>query len=106
MELRQSLRTSHSLKQQFTGKISSSATPTLKALSLLPILIRSQLCSVDGQGRLLLPQQLREFAGIQKDVWVTGVQDRVEIWDIDEWNKAQDALTNDDVKSLMDQIGF
>ena len=64
------------------------------------------VCSVDGQGRLLLPQQLREFAGIQKDVWVTGVQDRVEIWDIDEWNKAQDALTNDDVKSLMDQIGF
>lgn len=64
------------------------------------------VCSVDAQGRLLLPQQLREFAGIQKDVWVTGVQDRVEIWDIDEWNKAQDALTNDDVKSLMDRIGF
>ena len=64
------------------------------------------LCSVDAQGRLLLPQQLRDFAGLQKDVWVTGVQDRVEIWDIDEWNKAQSAMTNDDVKSLMDRIGF
>ena len=53
------------------------------------------VCSVDAQGRLLLPQQLREF-----------VQDRVEIWDIDEWNKAQAELTNDDVKSLMDRIGF
>ena len=64
------------------------------------------LCSVDAQGRLLLPQQLRDFAGLQKDVWVTGVQDRVEIWDIDEWNKAQSAMTNDDVKSLMDRNGF
>ena len=64
------------------------------------------LCSVDAQGRLLLPQQLRDFAGLQKDFWVTGVQDRVEIWDIDEWNKAQSAMTNDDVKSLMDRIGF
>lgn len=64
------------------------------------------LCSVDAQGRLLLPQQLRDFAGIKKDVWVTGVRDRVEIWDIDEWNKAQDAMTNEDVKNLMDEIGF
>ena len=52
------------------------------------------------------PQQLRDFAGLQKDVWVVGVQDRVEIWDIDEWEKAQNALTNDDVKQLMDRIGF
>ena len=64
------------------------------------------VCSVDAQGRLLLPQQLRDFAGLQKDVWVVGVQDRVEIWDIDEWEKAQNALTNDDVKQLMDRIGF
>ena len=63
-------------------------------------------CSVDAQGRLLLPQQLRDFAGIKKDVWVTGVRDRVEIWDIDEWNKAQDAMTTEDVKNLMDEIGF
>ena len=30
------------------------------------------VCSVDAQGRLLLPQQLRDFAGLQKDVWVVG----------------------------------
>ena len=63
-------------------------------------------CSVDAQGRLLLPQQLRDYAGLNKDVWVIGTQNRAEIWDLDEWNNAQNSLTNDDVKALMDKIGF
>jgi MraZ protein len=63
-------------------------------------------CSVDSQGRLLLPQPLRDYAGLKKDVWVVGTQNRAEIWDLDEWNRAQDALTNEDVKALMDKIGF
>ncbi|MBR6740846.1 MAG: division/cell wall cluster transcriptional repressor MraZ [Clostridia bacterium] len=62
--------------------------------------------SVDAQGRLLLPQGLRDFAGITKEVWVVGTQDRAEIWDIGEWERSQQQLTNDDVKSLMDRIGF
>lgn len=57
-------------------------------------------------GRLLLPQPLRDYAGLKKDVWVVGTQNRAEIWDLDEWNRAQDALTNEDVKALMDKIGF
>lgn len=63
-------------------------------------------CSVDAQGRLLLPQQLREYAGLNKEVWVIGTQNRAEIWDLDEWNKAQSVMTNEDTKALMDKIGF
>ena len=61
-------------------------------------------CSVDSQGRLLLPQQLREFAGITKNVMVVGTQSRVEIWDVEEWEKSQ--LSNDDVKDIVDSIDF
>ncbi len=64
------------------------------------------VCSVDSQGRLLLPQQLREFAGINKEVWIVGTQNRAEVWDLDEWNSEQLATTNESVKSLMDEIGF
>src|SRR4026208_80113 len=34
-----------------------------------------------GQGRLAIPQRLRDAAGITKEVVVLGVRDRMEIWD-------------------------
>ena len=36
---------------------------------------------LDGQGRLTIPQRLRDRVGIRKDVVVLGVRDRMEIWD-------------------------
>jgi mraZ protein len=36
---------------------------------------------LDGQGRVTIPQRLREAAGIQKEVVVLGVRNRMEIWD-------------------------
>ncbi len=41
--------------------------------------------TLDKQGRLMLPQNLREFAGLDKDVIVIGVASRVEIWDKAKW---------------------
>ena len=36
---------------------------------------------VDGQGRITIPQRLREAVGITNNVVVLGVRDRMEIWD-------------------------
>ncbi len=47
-------------------------------------------CEFDKQGRVLIPQSLREYAGIEKDVAVIGVSNRVEIWSKHEWQKYQD----------------
>ncbi len=41
----------------------------------------------DTQGRILLPQYLKDFAGIKKDVVVVGVSNRIEIWAKDKWNE-------------------
>ena len=41
----------------------------------------SDEAKVDGQGRVTIPQRLREAVGIRKDVVVLGVRDRMEIWD-------------------------
>ncbi len=39
----------------------------------------------DKQGRIVIAQYLREFAGIKKDVMVIGVSNRIEIWDKTGW---------------------
>ncbi|MBI4227602.1 MAG: division/cell wall cluster transcriptional repressor MraZ [Candidatus Omnitrophica bacterium] len=44
----------------------------------------------DRQGRILLPQYLKEFAGITRDVVVVGVSNRVEIWAKERWRQAYD----------------
>lgn len=42
---------------------------------------------LDSQGRFVIPQNLKEFAGIQKEVVFVGLVDWVEIWDKQAWEK-------------------
>jgi MraZ protein len=44
---------------------------------------------LDRQGRLVLPAALREFAGVQRDVVVRGVINRIEVWAKDRWQSFQ-----------------
>jgi len=41
----------------------------------------------DKQGRILIPQNLREYAGIEKEVMFIGVSNRVEIWSETAWKE-------------------
>ncbi|MCQ2519890.1 MAG: division/cell wall cluster transcriptional repressor MraZ [Lachnospiraceae bacterium] len=43
---------------------------------------------IDKQGRALVPQALREFVQIKKEVVLIGVGNRFELWNKDSWNKA------------------
>ncbi|WP_027717324.1 division/cell wall cluster transcriptional repressor MraZ [Desulfovirgula thermocuniculi] len=44
-------------------------------------------CEFDRQGRILIPANLREYAGITRDVVVIGVSSRVEIWAAERWEE-------------------
>ncbi|MCG2714435.1 MAG: division/cell wall cluster transcriptional repressor MraZ [Candidatus Omnitrophica bacterium] len=46
----------------------------------------AQDVAFDKQGRILLPQYLKDFADIKKDVMIVGVSNRIEIWAKDAWN--------------------
>jgi MraZ protein len=50
----------------------------------------------DRQGRVAIPQNLREFAGLERDVMVVGVDFRIEIWDSQRW-RDQDAAGQSDI---------
>ncbi|MBI5365123.1 MAG: division/cell wall cluster transcriptional repressor MraZ [Planctomycetes bacterium] len=40
---------------------------------------------LDSSGRILIPEELREQAGIEKDVVIVGVEDRAELWSVEAW---------------------
>ncbi|HOB28161.1 MAG: division/cell wall cluster transcriptional repressor MraZ [Dethiobacteria bacterium] len=42
---------------------------------------------IDRQGRVLIPQSLREYAGIEKEVMIIGVSNRVEVWSEEAWKE-------------------
>jgi MraZ protein len=41
----------------------------------------------DRQGRILLPEYLKEFAEIKKDIVIVGVSSRIEIWSKEKWQE-------------------
>ncbi len=47
-------------------------------------------CSLDGQGRVLLPNELRKFALLDKRVAFLGQGNKFEIWDDDIWSAQRD----------------
>ena len=43
--------------------------------------------NVDKQFRILLPEHLREYAGIDRDVAILGLEDHIQIWSSTRWNE-------------------
>lgn len=65
-------------------------------------------CEVDKQGRILLPQVLREFASLEKDVVLVGVASRIEIWSRECWDESMNTYDGDmdEVAENMESLGF
>lgn len=65
-------------------------------------------CETDKQGRILLPSNLREHAGLDKDVIIIGVSTRVEIWSKERWENYthDDSIDVDSIAEKMFQLGI
>lgn len=64
---------------------------------------------IDKQGRIVLPGNLREYAGIEKDLFIIGVgASRVEIWDTGRWLEynQQAAASYETIAENLDGLGF
>ena len=58
----------------------------------------------DKQGRILLPQQLRDHAHLDKDVTFIGTSTRAEIWDSQHWAEFNSTLTEENIAEAMDML--
>ncbi len=65
-------------------------------------------CEVDKQGRFLIASNLRDYATLDKEVIITGVGTRIEIWNKDKWKKynSEENISADQIAENMANLGM
>ncbi|NFO03247.1 division/cell wall cluster transcriptional repressor MraZ [Clostridium botulinum] len=65
------------------------------------------IVELDKQGRGLIPQNLKEYAGIEKDIVSIGVLSRVEIWSREKWSNYNESdIDYDLIAEKMNDLGI
>lgn len=62
--------------------------------------------ATDIQGRVALPQNLRDYAGIDKETMIVGASNRIEIWSKQKWDELTEALTDDLISAAAKEVGI
>ena len=83
------------------------AMPYVKQRKMRPLFAHAARCELDSQGRALIPQNLREYAGFTKNVTVVGCNNHAELWDSEAW-RAVYALetTPENIAAVMEELEF
>ena len=91
--------------ERFMEKIKE--MPKAKQIKMRPLFSHAAKCELDGQGRILLTQALRDFAGLTKNVAVVGAGECTELWDSEAW-AAKDALetTPENIADVFMELDF
>jgi MraZ protein len=63
---------------------------------------------LDNQGRILIPDYLRKYAGLKKEVIVAGLYNRIEIWDETAWNnyKLKTETASEEIAEKLGELGI
>ena len=92
-------------QDRFTEKFES--LPYTKTKAMRPLFANAAKCEPDAQGRIVLPQKLRAYAHLEKDVVVIGVSNRAEIWNAEKWAEIEaEELNPENLAAVMEELGF
>ncbi len=83
-----------------------SALTTTQAAAMDVFFASSYKCEPDKQWRIQIPGDLKEYAMLDRDVVITGNNDRLQIWSAETWNaKAKQELRPENIAGLLDGMG-
>ena len=89
----------------FTEKVN--ALPYVRQRKMRPLFAYAVRCDLDAQGRVLLPQNLRDWAGLVKNVTVVGCNNHAELWDSDSWHAVFEAETApENIAAVLEELEF
>lgn len=89
----------------FSEKID--AMPYVDQRRMRPLFAYAARCELDAQGRILIPQNLRDYAALKKDVTVVGCNNHAEFWDSANWkNVYETETTPENIAAVMEELKF
>jgi MraZ protein len=89
---------------KIAGSLNSSSVTRSKLRQLNRALFSSAFhINVDGQGRISLPVQLREYAGIGEEVIVVGANSYLELWNKEAWEQER-AISREQAWQIIESL--
>lgn len=93
--------------QILENKLNALPMTNQKARKLKRFLLGSAVsCELDKQGRILIPQVLRDKIQLKKDVTLVGVGDHIEIWASEKWEEENDFSDSLELAEDMEGLGI
>jgi MraZ protein len=84
-----------------------SSLPTSKSRDIKRFFFSSaNEVTLDKQGRIVIPTNLREYAALEHDVMIIGASNHIEIWDKKKWDEYYKGITSQSIAVAMDGFGF
>ncbi|HIR85358.1 MAG TPA: division/cell wall cluster transcriptional repressor MraZ [Candidatus Galloscillospira excrementavium] len=89
----------------FTERFAS--MPMSQSKAMRPLFANAAKCEPDSQGRIVIPQKLRTFAGLGKDAVIIGVHNRAEIWSAERWKaEEEEEMTPEKMNEILGGLGL
>ena len=95
--------------EKLAEKISQQPSTNRAVRNFVRFMFSSAFDSIpDRQGRVIIPQNLREYASIENEATVIGVMNRVEIWKPDTWTDVFSKVEEDPeaIVAQLHELGF
>ena len=90
---------------RFTEKFAS--LPMSQSKSMRALFANAAKCELDSQGRIVIPQKLKDYAKLEKETVIIGVNDRAEIWSAAAWREQEEEeMTPEKMSAVMAELGF
>jgi len=95
------------LWDDLSAKVNRLPLASLQARSLRRMLFAPAAeVEMDRQGRMLIPQGLREYAGLAEEVLITGMHTYFELWSSTNWRTVQDELSGVTIAAQLADLGI
>ena len=94
--------------EELAGKLGTLPVGEAATRSFIRLMLAGAVdVEVDKQGRILIPDYLKEYAGLKRNVIVAGVYNRLEIWDEDKWAayKKNAEKNSDEIAEQLGKLG-
>ena len=62
------------------------------------------MMELDSAGRLLIPQSLKEYAGLEKDIVLVTAVNKIEVWDKRNYQQFFETFSPDDFSGLANEV--